>query len=143
MARANAETPAKSEYRSATCCQCQPAPYNRVPHLVFQVHLGLDLAIGNVGIQQARVGAGQRVGNVAAFGIDGCDRIAEDAGLTLMTTLPTPARSRGEYSVGGVWGLVGQGYAGSLLFGPLVNDVGDGEVFERQSLRLKESDLFR
>ena len=40
-------------------------------------------------------------------------------------------------------GLVGQGYAGSLLFGPLVDDVGDGEVFERQSLRLEESDLFR
>ena len=61
-------------------------------------------------------------------------RIAEVAGLTLMTTLPTPARGRRECSVGGVWGLVGQGYAGSLLFGPLVDDVGDGEVFERQSL---------
>ena len=29
MARANAETPATSEYRSATCCQCQPAPCDR------------------------------------------------------------------------------------------------------------------
>ena len=32
MARANVETPATSEYRSATCCQCQPAPYNRASH---------------------------------------------------------------------------------------------------------------
>ena len=29
IARATAETPAKSEYRSATCCQCQPAPSDR------------------------------------------------------------------------------------------------------------------
>ena len=29
MARANAETPATSEYRSATCCHCQPAPCDR------------------------------------------------------------------------------------------------------------------